>query len=323
MGQQPQQVDSVNLTPFSNHVSVVLEPKNNTGGIYLGGIFGAMNYNNLQQLGIGAVLTVAAGTNLTYPSHMDHLVIEADDTSGYELARYFEECYQFIEKNLKRTNILVHCYAGISRSASILISYFMKKCKLTFEEGFAYLKSKRKIVSPNPGFRKQLIEYQMVLTASFAKENNILTTPKRTASAQMTSPQRCKSPLVENRSPNNNYYSSPNKGFYASPSKAGVENLSLNQSPKASQFLPMTPLSSVNRENYIEQNRNINYASPRKMENQENNILKQSTTFIMSPQNYSPLIMRQSQYMNEVPRNEPLMMGDQFLRYSIPGAFYG
>jgi hypothetical protein len=198
----------------------------------------------------------------------------------------------------------------------------MKKCKLTFEEGFAYLKSKRKIVSPNPGFRKQLIEYQMVLTANFAKENNNLTTPKRTTSAKMTSPQQCKSPYIENMSPNQSYYASPSKSLYCSPSKPSADKLALQQSPKASQFLPMSPLSSVNRINYMEPNRNIPYASPRKIENQEN-ILKQSTTFIMSPQTYSPLMMRQSQYMNEVPRNEPLMMGDQFLRYSIPGAFYG
>jgi len=46
--------------------------------------------------------------------------------------------------------------AGMSRSASIVISYMIWKYKMDLEEAFAYVKSKRKIVSPNSNFIDQL-----------------------------------------------------------------------------------------------------------------------------------------------------------------------
>ena len=42
--------------------------------------------------------------------------------------------------------IIVHCIAGVSRSASMVIAYFMKHYKLPFKEAFTEVKLKRKIV---------------------------------------------------------------------------------------------------------------------------------------------------------------------------------
>lgn len=49
-------------------------------------------------------------------------------------------------------NVLVHCFAGISRSSSGIIAYLMNKYGQTFTEALAYCKAKRPIVDPNPGF---------------------------------------------------------------------------------------------------------------------------------------------------------------------------
>jgi hypothetical protein len=59
----------------------------------------------------------------------------------------------FIDYALKNNfPVLVHCNAGASRSATIVISYLMHRNNLSFEEAYVYVKTKRPIVEPNPKF---------------------------------------------------------------------------------------------------------------------------------------------------------------------------
>lgn len=47
--------------------------------------------------------------------------------------------------------VLVHCYFGVSRSATVVIAYIMKKYGLSYSEAFEKVKAKRSIVYPNQG----------------------------------------------------------------------------------------------------------------------------------------------------------------------------
>lgn len=50
----------------------------------------------------------------------------AEDAS--KLSESFEECYRFIKDGMETgTGVLVHCFAGKSRSATIVISYLMRE----------------------------------------------------------------------------------------------------------------------------------------------------------------------------------------------------
>ena len=64
----------------------------------------------------------------------------------------FKECFEFIENNIKNGNVYVHCYMGISRSATIVIAYLMKTKKWDLKKALEYVKSKRSKVNPNRGF---------------------------------------------------------------------------------------------------------------------------------------------------------------------------
>ena len=51
---------------------------------------------------------------------------------------------------------MVHCAAGSSRSATIVIAYIMWSKKMPYKEAFEFVKSKRSVVSPNQAFKNQL-----------------------------------------------------------------------------------------------------------------------------------------------------------------------
>ena len=58
----------------------------------------------------------------------------------------------FIENAFKnkRNKVLVHCAAGVSRSATIVISYLMKLKKWSYFDTKKYVLKRRKVISPNP-----------------------------------------------------------------------------------------------------------------------------------------------------------------------------
>jgi protein-tyrosine phosphatase len=74
-------------------------------------------------------------------------------------SRCFEEAFRIIEEGLNNGNVYIHCFAGVSRSASIVISYLMKKFNWAFYEAFQFTKKKRRFIDPNPGFVRQLKNY--------------------------------------------------------------------------------------------------------------------------------------------------------------------
>jgi predicted protein tyrosine phosphatase len=63
---------------------------------------------------------------------------------------------QYINEN---KGVLVHCRAGVSRSASVVIAYLMKYYNMSFKDAYSYLITKRPIVNPNTGFITQLMNF--------------------------------------------------------------------------------------------------------------------------------------------------------------------
>jgi protein-tyrosine phosphatase len=60
----------------------------------------------------------------------------------------------------------MYSFAGISRSASVVIAYLMKELGLPMLDAMTYTRKKRSIIFPNPGFQKQLFEYEKQLRLS-------------------------------------------------------------------------------------------------------------------------------------------------------------
>ena len=129
-----------------------------TDNIYLSGVMVAQDINKIKEYNISCIVNCTK----TIPNYFDitYLRVPVDDTSNQNIEQYFDETYNFIENCIKENkNVLVHCHAGISRSSTILIAYFMRKNNWNLQHTLNFLRSKRSIVNPNPDFIKALKQF--------------------------------------------------------------------------------------------------------------------------------------------------------------------
>jgi predicted protein tyrosine phosphatase len=52
----------------------------------------------------------------------------------------------------KREAVLVHCQAGMSRSAAVVIMWLVLACGMSYDAAYAHVKRCRPVISPNIGF---------------------------------------------------------------------------------------------------------------------------------------------------------------------------
>lgn len=109
--------------------------------------------------------------NIYKKLRINHLQIDAQDTEIVNLKKWFAKTNYIIDYYVKREMpILVHCTAGISRSVTIVMAYFIylihcrgkyRPNRLVINRLYRWIKSKREYALPNPGFYKQLEEFEI------------------------------------------------------------------------------------------------------------------------------------------------------------------
>lgn len=99
--------------------------------------------------------------------------INVADSQEQSLARFFDEAHQFIdEARRKRCNVLVHCFAGISRSPTFAIAYLMRVNSLRLQDAYELVKQCRPQIDPNLSFMGQLMMYEKSLEVSNHNNSN-------------------------------------------------------------------------------------------------------------------------------------------------------
>ncbi|XP_031626336.1 dual specificity protein phosphatase MPK-4 [Contarinia nasturtii] len=129
-------------------------------GLLLGSFSAASDLETLKQRKVTHILTLdicPLPIHITELPFIESKFIHVSDTSKDDLLCHFEECFSFINDALSKDKVvLVHCYYGVSRSATIVIAYVMQKYQLSLTLAFERVKSKRRFVQPNNGFMVQL-----------------------------------------------------------------------------------------------------------------------------------------------------------------------
>ncbi|KAM9772286.1 dual specificity protein phosphatase 16 isoform X2 [Syngnathus typhle] len=89
------------------------------------------------------------------------LRVPVDDGFCDKILPWLDASLDFIEKaEASDARVLVHCLAGISRSATIAIAYIMKRMDMSLDEAYRFVKEKRPSISPNFNFLGQLLDFE-------------------------------------------------------------------------------------------------------------------------------------------------------------------
>lgn len=135
-------------------------------GLYLGDIHSSRNLNSLRNLGITTIVNMTSEPNAFSENEFTYKNYPISDSIEQLIdMEEIEKIMNLIDEviNKKGEKVLVHCQAGISRSATVVIMYLMKSQKIKAEDAYALCKSKRRVVGPNVGFLAQIYQYQKSL----------------------------------------------------------------------------------------------------------------------------------------------------------------
>jgi hypothetical protein len=125
--------------------------------LYLGNYDSAKSIEILKKSGITHILV--CGNELECVFHNDFVYekLDIEDAEEQNLEIFFDKAIEFIDS---AKIIYIHCYAGVSRSASITIAYVMNFYKWNFDTAFRYVKEKRPGIYPNQRFICDLKLYE-------------------------------------------------------------------------------------------------------------------------------------------------------------------
>lgn len=180
-----------------NPQDVISRPVENSGGLltpdienaelstilpflFLGNERDAQDLESMLGRNIGHVINVTTHLPLYHleSSNVRYKRLPATDNSKQNLRQYFEEAFEFIEEAQQcGKGVLVHCQAGVSRSATIVIAYLMKHTLMTMGDAYKYVKGRRPAISPNLNFMGQLLEFETDLNSGVTPR---ILTPKLT-----------------------------------------------------------------------------------------------------------------------------------------------
>ncbi|XP_053199963.1 dual specificity protein phosphatase 16 [Scomber japonicus] len=143
--------------------------------LYLGCQRDVLNKDLMQQNDIVYVLN-ASNTcpkpDFIPDSHF--LRVPVNDSFCEKILPWLDRSVEFIEKaKAVNARVLVHCLAGISRSATIAIAYIMKRMDMSLDEAYRFVKEKRPTISPNFNFLGQLLDFEKKIKSPLGTDSKL------------------------------------------------------------------------------------------------------------------------------------------------------
>ncbi|KAL8599014.1 hypothetical protein ACOMHN_006823 [Nucella lapillus] len=121
----------------------------------------AIKKEKVRSLGITLIINATVDIPNLKMANVETMQITVDDLPSARIHLYFDRCADKIHQVARmRGKALVHCVAGVSRSASLCMAYLMKYQHMPLDQAYRHCKRLRPFVHPNVGFFKQLVDYE-------------------------------------------------------------------------------------------------------------------------------------------------------------------
>lgn len=154
------------------------------GFLYLSAVHAAQDIKILQSLQITHILNLTGPHPITkkprypnkFPTKFSYLHICLLDGLETDIKAYTGAGHDFIDKAAqqfqqgtpsgkegKKPRVLVHCQAGISRSATCVITYLMRRRGMRLRAAYELVKKKKPNIGPNKSFFRQCIDLDRAL----------------------------------------------------------------------------------------------------------------------------------------------------------------
>ncbi len=151
--------------------------------MYLGNYYDASDSDILSHLEITHIVD-ATGEKLSQATAdklgIAYLPIHIWDIEGADITQHFDQVFEFLDQarsNL-RGKVIVHCRAGISRSATLVLAYMLRtRMSDNLQSALRLVLTERPYVLPNSSFREQLRNYEQceLCKSSFNDDNDMMT----------------------------------------------------------------------------------------------------------------------------------------------------
>uniref|UniRef100_A0A7N6BGY3 Dual specificity phosphatase 16 n=1 Tax=Anabas testudineus TaxID=64144 RepID=A0A7N6BGY3_ANATE len=161
--------------------------------LYLGCQRDVLNKDLMQQNDIAYVLN--ASNTCPKPDFIPEshfLRVPVNDSFCEKILPWLDRSVEFIEKaKASNARVLVHCLAGISRSATIAIAYIMKRMDMSLDEAYRFVKEKRPTISPNFNFLGQLLDFEKKIKSPHSTETKLKSSGEVPAQLDDLEPPAC------------------------------------------------------------------------------------------------------------------------------------
>lgn len=132
--------------------------------LFISSFLEAHKYRLLKSNNITHIINLSSFQN-TFPDHFNYLRIQIDDSPNANINKWFCQTTAFIESALKNGgSVLVHCDAGVSRSVTIVVAFFIMFFEMPLEVALHTIRSKRRVANPNLGFIQQLAQLEKIFS---------------------------------------------------------------------------------------------------------------------------------------------------------------
>lgn len=129
-------------------------------GIYLGGVGAARELQRLQDLGVTHVVNASPIVPCFHRKALHYQTVDIYDDGDDDIKEHLQKTSVYISKVIRKGgSVLVHCYAGQSRSSALVMAHLIRTRCISVEDALQCVRAVRQSAEPNAGFIRQLKEF--------------------------------------------------------------------------------------------------------------------------------------------------------------------